>query len=186
MRSNIEREVSRGAGQRLHLLRQLNQELRDSEGGGLHDPFETASIIGPSQSSKVHSNINQDPTTHVPEPEGNATEAALDHAMFAIDGQLSNLPSHSNTTFHTLPSLLAAMRSAATDLEKEAEEYETKADETMDEMGEIVGQLSDLRYGKFARVGGENAGDGGGIESQIEQELRRLAEVCERKMGIQG
>ena len=43
-------------------------------------------------------------------------------------------------------------------------------------MQETVGNLSDLRYGKFAKVAGAEAGDG--LEKRVVQSLKTLEQAC--------
>ena len=185
VRANIEREIARGVKQRVQLLRQVNRELQDSQGVGVHEPLDTTPYTNGNPISTVGTRngaTRRDDEAHVDDPEGDPTETALDAAMFAIDGQLSNLPSHSAGTFHTLPSLLVAMRSAVSDLEREEDELRSRADQSLDEMREVVGGLSDLRYGRFGKRGSDDEG----MEELVERELERFVEVCDKKMDRDG
>jgi hypothetical protein len=94
---------------------------------------------------------------------------------------------------HSKDSLLNAMETAVTALQREIESLEKERGEVMAAMKETVGGLSDLRYGSF---GGRGAGAGGGggsggggsgagveVEVEVERGLRTLREVVERKVA---
>ncbi|KAH0558483.1 hypothetical protein GP486_004859 [Trichoglossum hirsutum] len=86
-------------------------------------------------------------------------------------GQTSNLPPHRT---HTLASIIPEMESAATDLEAELRALEEDSEDVLARIRATVGDLSDLRYGKFEKqVGGDN------IAEVVLEELRNLEWVCE-------
>ena len=70
------------------------------------------------------------------------------------------------------------MESAATDLETELRALETEASDTLTRITATVGDLSDLRYGRFDKpVGGED------VAEAVLEGLRNLEEVCEGLLG---
>ena len=65
------------------------------------------------------------------------------------------------------------MESAATDLEAELKELEREANDMLALIETTVGDLSDLRYGKFDKpIGGED------VAEAVLEGLRNLEEVC--------
>ena len=93
----------------------------------------------------------------------------------------NTLPSHQR--YHTTTSLLQSMQQSVQDLEKEISDLDAQANTVLGGMKETVGGMSDLRYGKFARVSGgaEGMEDEGGLEEQVTQALRELKEVVKQK-----
>ncbi|KAI9661541.1 MAG: hypothetical protein M1829_006232 [Trizodia sp. TS-e1964] len=97
-----------------------------------------------------------------------AQEMEVDLHMF---GPSSNLPAGKP---QSLSSILAEMRSACADVEKERAELDTEADATLAEIKAIVDGLSDLRYGRFSKpVGAES------VREEILEGLRSLENVCD-------
>lgn len=52
---------------------------------------------------------------------------------------------------HTLESILPALEEACGDLEAEVEELEVEAENVRQEIAATIGDLSDLRYGRFVK-----------------------------------
>ncbi|KAL1998547.1 hypothetical protein VTN02DRAFT_5981 [Thermoascus thermophilus] len=73
--------------------------------------------------------------------------------------------------FHTLSSLLSEMEAACTGLEREIASVETEAASTLAELHTIVGDLSDLRYGKLNKPAGD-------VVSEAIKGLRSLEDSC--------
>jgi centromere-localized protein 2 len=101
--------------------------------------------------------------------DGARTEAdvAIDTQLF---GALGMLPKHDR--YHDTDSLLAEMETACEALEREGEASQQEADVVLAAMQETVGNLSDLRYGKFAKMAGSEAGDG--LEKSVVESLKAL------------
>ena len=104
-------------------------------------------------------------------------ENAIDAKFFGANGSV--LPSRSRR-YHTTESLLEAMQNSIDTLGKEIEDLDGRSEAVLGEMQETVGALSDLRYGKFARVSGV-----GGEETIVEEEvvdaLKELTNAALRK-----
>jgi centromere-localized protein 2 len=66
------------------------------------------------------------------------------------------------------------MESAATDLEAELGALEKDSEDTLARIRATVGDLSDLRYGKF-----DKPVDGDNVAEVVLEELRNLEGVCE-------
>lgn len=84
------------------------------------------------------------------------------------NGQTSNLPI-SNP--HTLKSILPELEKAIEDVEDEIRRDEEETDKLLEEMRDIVGGLSDLRYGRLAN---------GELKEQVLDGLSRLESSCDK------
>lgn len=73
-----------------------------------------------------------------------------------------------------LKELLEAMERALEDLEDERMRMEEECDAVLEKVKTVVGEMSDLRYGKLANPG---------TEKQAMAQLKYLTEVCERKLA---
>lgn len=93
-------------------------------------------------------------------------DVALDTQMF---GPLGMLPKHDR--YHDAGSLLAEMETACEALEREGETSKHDANMLLAAMQGTVGNLSDLRYGKFKMAGAEA---GGGLEKSVLESLKAL------------
>ncbi|OAX83251.1 hypothetical protein ACJ72_02396 [Emergomyces africanus] len=73
-----------------------------------------------------------------------------------MDIQLFGQPDSaiSPENIHTLASLLPEMENACSSMEKEIEAADVEAERIFEELTSIVGELSDLRYGKFNKPAG--------------------------------
>lgn len=75
------------------------------------------------------------------------------------------------------------MNTAVSDIDSEIADLEAESDRLLDEIKEIVGSLSDLRYGRFARptINGDTNGRGDGVvENEIMDALGGLEEVMRK------
>ncbi|KAI9775527.1 MAG: hypothetical protein M1839_001068 [Geoglossum umbratile] len=86
-------------------------------------------------------------------------------------GQTSHLPPHRS---HTLSSIIPEMETAATDLEEELKALEREASNALVRINAVIGDLSDLRYGRF-----DNPTGGEDVAETVLEGLRNLEEVCE-------
>ena len=100
-------------------------------------------------------------------------EVAIDVQIFGPSGMLPN-----HDRYHDAESLLAEMETACSALEREGEIFRQEADTTLAAMQTTVGNLSDLRYGKFAKIAGSEIGDG--LERSVVQSLKALEQACAR------
>jgi centromere-localized protein 2 len=150
VRENIEGEVRKSAGIRRDLLRGLQADRKPD-------------IV---QARKRKRDGNEERT----DP---GIEEAIDVQLF---GPLSMLPKPDR--YHDAESLLAEMEAACEALEREGDLSQQEADTALSNMREIVGNLSDLRYGKFAKMAGSEASDG--LEKSVVQSLKALEQACTR------
>ncbi|KAL1969525.1 hypothetical protein VTN77DRAFT_8963 [Rasamsonia byssochlamydoides] len=97
-------------------------------------------------------------------------EMDLDLQLF---GQASNKPADA---FHTFPNLLSEMERACATLEREISAAEKDAATTLEELRKIVGEMSDLRYGKLNKPG-MTAEE---FVSETIRGLRSLEDACDR------
>lgn len=97
-------------------------------------------------------------------------EIDLDLQLF---GQGSNKPAEA---FHTFPSLLSEMERACATLEREVSTAEKEAAATLEELQKIVGDMSDLRYGKLNKPG-VTAEE---FVNETIRGLRSLEDACDR------
>ena len=73
------------------------------------------------------------------------------------------------------------MSTAITDLESEITSIDSESDAILKQMEETVGSLSDLRYGKFARLSG-GSGEEDGLEGSVVVALRDVTVKINGKM----
>lgn len=97
-------------------------------------------------------------------------EIDLDLQLF---GQASNKPADA---FHTFPSLLSEMERACAALQREISTAEQEAETTLEELRKIVGDMSDLRYGKLNKPG-VTAEE---FVNETIRGLRSLEDACDR------
>lgn len=90
-----------------------------------------------------------------------------------IFGQTSNTASDNR---HTLASFLPEIEMACASIEKEIESAETEGASILEELKSTVGELSDLRYGKFNKI--SDTGDD--VASEAVSGLRELEDACNR------
>lgn len=79
------------------------------------------------------------------------------------------------TAVHSERSLVKEMQVACEDIEQEIKDLEQEAAEILEGLHNTVGDLSDLRYGKFAKPPGSTEEFG----QEVLQGIKRLQEVCE-------
>ena len=80
---------------------------------------------------------------------------------------------------HTLSSILLAMEQACIDIEDEIKAAETEADALFENLLSTVGDLSDLRYGKFSQP----LGSGSDVRTEVLESLQGLEDTCRSAMG---
>ena len=97
-------------------------------------------------------------------------EVEMDIQLFGSNGSLPQ-----RTKGHTMPSMLGEMDKACHELKAEATNAAAEAQTILNHVQEIVGGLSDLRYGKFARVPGVG---NEGLEKEVIMRLRALGNTC--------
>lgn len=73
-----------------------------------------------------------------------------------------------------LKQLLQAMTAAADDLDAEFQGLDKECETMLDELKMAIGDLSDLRYGKFSNVG---------IDGKVVSDLENLHNTCERVLN---
>ncbi|KAL9113291.1 MAG: hypothetical protein Q9227_002626 [Pyrenula ochraceoflavens] len=101
-------------------------------------------------------------------------EIDMDIQLF---GQVSHLPT--KRLLHNRESLFHSMERACQVLEQQAQGIEAEAEAIRQNLSSIVGELSDLRYGKFARVSGREQN----VAEEVVMALESLQEVCKRHGG---
>lgn len=80
--------------------------------------------------------------------------------------------------YHDMESLLEAMEKAVEELEDEIGDLDRRAAKTLEELDENVGALSDLRYGKFARVSEDH-----GVEESVVEGLKGFVNAAQAGDG---
>lgn len=98
---------------------------------------------------------------------------AIDAQLFGPLGMLPKQERH-----HNAESLLAKMESACEALEREGGLSQQEAELALASMQETVGNLSDLRYGKFAKMAGSETENG--LEKSVVESLKALEQACAR------
>lgn len=68
------------------------------------------------------------------------------------------------------------MEQAAQDMEQEIAELQNEAQDILRELRTSVGDLSDLRYGRFSKTPGENDSD---LATEVLQSLSRIQQLSE-------
>jgi centromere-localized protein 2 len=76
---------------------------------------------------------------------------------------------------HTERSIVPEMEVACTDLENDISATEQELATILEELKTTVGDLSDLRYGKFAKTPGSTDEFG----TEVAQSIKRLQKVCD-------
>lgn len=213
VRENIDREVARSASLKADLARRIANEhgenqtrpksaagndvnskkrkrlstnLQDDEGG--EQP--TQSLDNNTENRDASSNGN-------PDGSANSVDTALDTTYYTTSLHPSHPSSASRShpltsgvsnlsglgKYHTAASLISSMNTAVSDIDSEIADLEAESDQLLDEIKEIVGSLSDLRYGRFARPtsNGDTNGRGDGVvENEIMDALGGLEEVMRK------
>lgn len=82
---------------------------------------------------------------------------SLDQRDIVIESELNGLHGQSNMSQpHTLETILPAMDDAILNLRVEVKDLEREVQQTLDMLQSKIGDLSDLRYGKFSTLPGSN------------------------------
>lgn len=97
-------------------------------------------------------------------------EMEMDYQLF---GHLSNEFAAEN--MHSVDSLLPDMASACSALQNEVERKSQETAKTLDEISQIVGDLSDLKYGKF----NSSTGTADTVVGDTIDGLKQLENVCD-------
>jgi centromere-localized protein 2 len=99
----------------------------------------------------------------------------MDTALFGISGSVPGSRGR-----HSVESLLREMEDACDQLDRESAATETEIQRLLGHLREIVGGLSDLRYGKFAKAPGTEEGD---MEREVVGALRVLENACDQAVN---
>jgi centromere-localized protein 2 len=97
---------------------------------------------------------------------GDLREADLDSSLF---GSTSNLPQGRT---HTLSSIVPEMERAYRDMESEISALEAEIKDIWKDLETTIGDLSDLRYGKFGQAPGSK-----GVVEDVVEGLQRLEDA---------
>ena len=169
VRLNIDRECARGGILKAKLRRKLTTEFGDRSGRKRKrndDEDGDVSDVGVKIEDGEYDALN-DPR-----------ERAMDEEFFGANGAV--LPK-TDRRYHTTASLLEVMQTSIDDLEREIRNLDEESERVLGEMQETVGGLSDLRYGKFARVSGGEQGEESAVEAEVVDALRELTHVANQK-----
>lgn len=102
--------------------------------------------------------------------------AGLDPVALDMEDELAG--NNSRRKPHTLQTICPALQVASKSIEVEIQELETEVANALAEVQEVVGDLSELRYGKFSK-----SADGSDISEEALATLKRLQAVCEDPAG---
>lgn len=172
-------------------------QLSDSEGSEDEEESSTLTEAHPTIISNTSKPTTSTTTSTQTEPKApydplhDPLESRIDHLFSGPRGlaaPITTLPSHQR--YHTTTSLLDAMQQSVQDLEREISDLDKQASTVLEGMKETVGEMSDLRYGKFVRVSSAGGGEGneeeGGLEEQVTEALKELKEVVGQKTRGSG
>ncbi|OAP59616.1 hypothetical protein AYL99_06914 [Fonsecaea erecta] len=95
----------------------------------------------------------------------------------------NTLPTPTTKHNHSTKTLLAAMATAGDDLVAEIADLEFQIDVLRQQSQDTVGNLSDLRYGRFATAGGRMSGDRGGSNTAADTKDELLNETVDDIAG---
>ena len=93
-----------------------------------------------------------------------------------MNGHSSSKPSKRP---HTLSSILREMEQACADMEEEIAASESETQTILQDLDSTVGELSDLRYGKFSQP----LGSGNDIRDDVLDGLQALEKACSTKLS---
>ncbi|KAF2748996.1 hypothetical protein M011DRAFT_399332 [Sporormia fimetaria CBS 119925] len=102
--------------------------------------------------------------------------AGLDLVALETERELSGDPSGSKP--HTLRTIQPSIQEACQTIEAQIEEMESELQGTMQELKEVAGDLSDLRYGSFPK-----SVAGADLTEEVLATLERLEAACEGAAG---
>ena len=88
--------------------------------------------------------------------------------------QLFGLPNGQYRTPHTLQTIHPSIERACANVEEHVSEIETEMSGLLSEITEVVGSLSDLRYGRFTK----SSGASDDITEEVLSTLKRLESAC--------
>ncbi len=91
--------------------------------------------------------------------------------MTQFYGPTSNLPRNNS---HTLATIIPELQSACGAVETEIADMETELETVREDVRTIIGDLSDLRYGRFNKAGG----GADGVGQEVLDGLKRLQDIC--------
>ena len=211
LRARLRREVREELGESATANDQGGQKnakkrKRGAENEHEEDEEDQLSIPSDDEERSILSNPHPAPatgtitasTTDLPQPETkqnydtltNPLEAHIDTLFSGPRGLAAPLPTtthHTPTTqqkYHTTTSLLNSLQQSVASINAEISNLDNQSANVLENMKETVGGMSDLRYGKFARVSGagaEGSEEEHGLEEQVTQTLRELRQVSKRK-----
>lgn len=149
VKRNIDTEVKNGDQQRREMIR-ARKKSQDSASKGVdrQELLKEAQVGDPS--------------------------AALSLRELIPNQLLNRQPEKSLNQPHTLENILPAMEQACESIEAEIEAMEKESEEVLADIKSTIGDLSDLRYGKFSRVS-DNSSD---LNEEVIQGLARIGELC--------
>ncbi|KAL5343736.1 Cnl2/NKP2 family protein-domain-containing protein [Aspergillus crustosus] len=101
-----------------------------------------------------------------------------DQREMDIDVQLFGPTSVSSNDYHSVSSLLVAMETACTGIEHETTAIDKEAASILSELNTVVGEMSDLRYGKMHGPVGTADEE---VVSEVIRGLDNLEDTCYRK-----
>lgn len=173
------------------------EEDEDDDGSETSEAQHTAAAVMPSKSIRTDPN----PLIHDPNDINDPRTTHLDTLFTGPRGLARPLDPSSHTSLSTRPqgryhdtsSLLSAMQLATTHLQHEVDDLTKRNEELLKDMNVVVGDMSDLRYGKLTRTSIENTdgqaqedGSGGGVEKEVSDALRQLRGVLGSKVDEIG
>lgn len=183
VRRRIENECHRSVGLAGRLSRQIRKEEdRKVEKGRKRrhddDDDDAEGENGEEEEEEDHvSNYNHEEES----ASGDETKQDLEFDTTLHGGPLgSTIPTATSRHNHTISSLLSTLSTASADLESEIADLEASIEELRVECEEIVGNLSDLRYGRFTNGAG---GNGRGVEDEVASAVEALKDALEREGG---
>ena len=119
----------------------------------------------------------------------NPLETHIDTLFSGPRGLAAPLPTSTHPTptaqqkYHTTSTLLRSLQQSIASINAEIADLDNQSAKVLESMKETVGGMSDLRYGKFARLsaaGGEGSEEENGLEEQVTRALRELRQTAER------
>jgi centromere-localized protein 2 len=117
---------------------------------------------------------------------GDTAELALEakvrvflYAKYSSDWPNQLYPEHvseQQREAHTVESLIPEMEQASEDMEEEVAEMEKEAQIILADIQTTIGDLSDLRYGRFSKTPGATGCD---LSTEVLESLRRIQQLCD-------
>lgn len=147
---NIDQEIRRGEDQKAELRKAAAAANNSNSGGG---DAGDAGVDG----SDAQREMRMDAQLLGPDP---AAESAAE--------------------YHSLESLMSHMEAACDDIEREIGDVDGEAEKILSGLETTVGEMSDLRYGKYQGPTGRNADD---VVDETVRGLENLEDACHRNTG---